>query len=98
MDADPGNVGIIRGLKIDVGQNCSKQWHMESPSALSFQLQNPDAKMMGTFCNMLNGTDGTVFCYGFIRLVRQEVDYWPAGDPELFSLRFNNGGISEYFL
>ncbi|PKU80714.1 hypothetical protein MA16_Dca023123 [Dendrobium catenatum] len=68
---------------------------MESPSTLSFQLLNPDAKMLGTLGNMLNGTD---FCYGFIRPVRQEVDYWPTGDPELFSIRFNNGGISEYLL
>ncbi|KAH0454281.1 hypothetical protein IEQ34_016205 [Dendrobium chrysotoxum] len=92
MDADPGNIGITRGPKIDAGQNCSNQWHMESPSALSFQLQNPDAKMLGTLGHMENGTDGTDFYYGLIRPVRQEVDDWPAGDPELFSLGFNNGG------
>ncbi|KAG0477000.1 hypothetical protein HPP92_013841 [Vanilla planifolia] len=80
MDTNPGNAGIS-------GRQCySGQWEMASPSALSFQLHNPDAKMLGTLGHMVEGDS--------IRSMRQGLDYWPTGDEELFEDAFHGvGGI-----
>lgn len=95
MDTDPGNTGIPGGHETEASQHCSDPWRMESSSALPFQLQNLDAKMEGTLGYMEMGINGTDFCLDFIRPMRQGLDYWPAGDAELFSLGFNDneGGI-----
>lgn len=87
MDADPGNTGITGDSE---SQHFYNPWHMESPSALSNQFENLDTKMMGTLGHMAKGTNDADFFRDFIRPMRQGADYWPAGDPELFSVGFND--------
>lgn len=81
MDADPGNSGV---------DDRGGRWRMTSPSALSFQLQNPDAKMLGTLGHMEKESLGTDFGFDIGgRPVKQEVDYWAAGEPALFEVGFS---------
>nr|QDO67062.1 cold-responsive element-binding factor 4 [Phalaenopsis amabilis] len=93
MDTDLNNTEVSRQRETDASQHCSNRWHMESPSELSFQLQNPDAKMLGSLTHMDMGINDTDFCHEFIRPMRQGFDYWPVGDAELFSLGFNDGEL-----
>ncbi|KAI0497258.1 hypothetical protein KFK09_020481 [Dendrobium nobile] len=92
MDADPGNTGITTEPDTEDITHCCSPCHMTSPSTLSFQLQNPDAKLLGALDHMENETSDTDFSYDFIRPMRQEFDYWPPGNQELFDLGFTDGG------
>ncbi|KAL0910755.1 hypothetical protein M5K25_018839 [Dendrobium thyrsiflorum] len=90
---DPASfsLGFNDGAEMNAGRHCSSPCHVvsqsscSSPSTLSFQLQNPNAGMQGT--------DDTGCIYDFLRQLGQEPDYWPAGDHELFSMGFNDGGL-----
>ncbi|KAH0454557.1 hypothetical protein IEQ34_016481 [Dendrobium chrysotoxum] len=98
---DPASfsLGFNDGAEMNAGRHCSSPCHVVSPSfsstpsTLSFQLQNPNAGMQGTSSHMENETDDTGFIYDLLRPSRQEPDYWPAGDQELFSMGFNDGGL-----
>ncbi|PKU77265.1 dehydration-responsive element-binding protein 2A isoform X1 [Dendrobium catenatum] len=76
---DPASfsLGFNDGAEMNAGRHCSSPCHVG---------------MQGTSSHMENETDDTGFIYDFLRQSRQEPDYWPAGDQELFSMGFNDGG------
>ncbi|KAK8947333.1 Dehydration-responsive element-binding protein 2A [Platanthera zijinensis] len=91
MDADTETSGGV-----DDGGG---QWRMTSPSALSFQLQNPDAKMLGTLVHMEKGSSDTDFGFDIGgRQVKQEVDRWAAGDQASFQVGFDSEDFASGFV
>lgn len=49
-------------------------WQCVSPSALSFQMQNPDAKLFGTLDHMEDASPGLDYAYEFTRPEKQDMD------------------------
>ncbi|KAG0483603.1 hypothetical protein HPP92_011687 [Vanilla planifolia] len=87
MDADPGIMGV---------NDCNNPWGMSttSPSVFSFQVQKPDAKMLGKLGHMADATTGADYSIDSIRPLRQELDYWPIGELELFEKALHDGSLT----
>lgn len=79
MDADPSNTGQFG---IGMGRGPDTSWECSSPSAFSFQLQNPDAKLFGMLDHMEHAPPEMGYAYDFIRPMRQDKDYGPIDDAE----------------
>ncbi|PKA67255.1 Dehydration-responsive element-binding protein 2A [Apostasia shenzhenica] len=87
MDDDPGNTG----WDADNGLQCDSPWRTGSPSAFSFQLQNPDAKMLGTLGHMEQ--QGSDYCYDFTRSEKPALDFEMNADQDLFDHGFYNANL-----
>ncbi|XP_008804144.2 dehydration-responsive element-binding protein 2B-like isoform X1 [Phoenix dactylifera] len=85
MDADPTNRGVggehtdgRTGHSGDVDADIN--WQLSSPSALSFQLQNPDAKLLGSLHHMEQNP--IAMDYGYDDFVSQLEQDWKYGLPD----------------
>lgn len=82
MDADPTNRGLGGEVIIDGSTGLSGavadiNWQLGSPSAFSFQLQNPDAKLLGSLHHMDQNPSGVD--YGYDDFVSQWEQDWGYG-------------------
>ncbi|XP_077213961.1 uncharacterized protein LOC143848785 isoform X2 [Tasmannia lanceolata] len=90
----PESMGDYFGNLGGLGISDSDQLQCESTSALSFQFQNPDAKLLGSLQHMDQGPSSVDYGYDFLRPTRQEdeLDYLLAGE-QGFGLEFPDMGV-----
>nr|XP_010921034.1 dehydration-responsive element-binding protein 2B isoform X1 [Elaeis guineensis] len=84
MDADPTNKGVGgEGMDDSTGHSdavADTSWQLSSPSVFSFQLQNPDAKLLGSLHHMDQSPSD--MGYGYDDFVKQLEQDWGYGLPD----------------
>ncbi|XP_008792180.1 dehydration-responsive element-binding protein 2B-like isoform X2 [Phoenix dactylifera] len=93
-DADPSNSTSTpqsrKSQKDQLGGvDVITDWHFgETPSALSFQIQSPDVKRLGTWCHVEQCPADMDYGYGFAGPRRQDLEIGVAGDQGMPELEF----------
>lgn len=97
MDADPTNIGSGEGMDGSMARpgaaGADIDWQLGSPSAFSFQLQNPDAKLLGSLHHMDQNPSGVDYGFDdFVRQVEQDWDYGPP-NPGMVEMAFQEPSL-----
>lgn len=69
---DNNNPGSMEDLRYDAGQSDTDNLQSEKPSNLSYQLENPDAKLLGSLDHMEHAPSGFDYSFDFLKPGRQE--------------------------
>ncbi|PON79105.1 AP2/ERF transcription factor [Parasponia andersonii] len=88
-----GNPGSMEGFGSIGGQSYKDNHQSEKPSNLSYQLENPDAKLLGSLCHMEQAPSGLDYSFDFLKPGRQEDNDVCIDDQGYFDMGITDYGI-----